>query len=133
MGLAQPAPTPPPPASKGVRVPTARERLLTAMVGGVLGGILGLPLGVGSIFTGLGCAVAGAIAGNRRTVIVTALVGVVVGWTAVSAVWTKGGLSFVAGGFFGVPWGAILGAIAGVIYLRKHGPRETSATKPPAQ
>jgi hypothetical protein len=60
--------------------------------------------------------VAGAIAGKRRTVILTALVVAVAAWFAISMVHRFG--TFAVGGAVGTPLGAILGAIAAVIYLK---------------
>lgn len=122
-------PTPPPSASQGVRAPTARQRLLGALVGFVTGTIVGvLAVGVTAesgvwffgLISGPGWAVAGAVAGNRRTVIVNALAGAVVGWFVFSLMAYRD--AFAGGAVFGAPLGAIVGAIAGVIYLRVRRP-----------
>ena len=117
--------------------PTPRDRLQVALIGAVLGTVVGVlamatasvPLRrvwVFGLLTGAGAPVAGAIGGKRRTVMVTALIVAVVGWFATSvitSVITAGPSAkdaVAVGGVFSAPLGAMLGAIAGVIYLRLH-------------
>ena len=74
------------------------------------------------LYTGAGGAIAGAITGRHRRLIVSALVGAAVGFF-VGALRYKGFaggilVAFIRAGIPGAPTGAILGAIFGVI-LRK--------------
>ena len=130
----KPATLPTSPPSQGARTPTVSQRLLAALVGAVLGGIIGVLSGgwVGGLFAGPGWAVAGAIAGNRRTVIVTALVVAVVGWLMIISMVNRWG-SFAVAGAVGTPLGAIMGAIATVIYLKLRRAPDAIATKSAVQ
>ena len=104
------------------------ERLKCAVVGAILGTAVGVAAmttlrgGEGWYFgflTGAGGAIAGAISGTNRALIVAVLIGTVIGW-AIFAVFIVGEGSIAASGVLGAPAGAILGAVAGVI-VRKMG------------
>jgi hypothetical protein len=69
------------------------------------------------LLTGVGGMIAGALGGTRRREIVAAFIGAASGWFLVAIFWSDRG-AFAAGGVFGAPAGAILGAITGQI-LRK--------------
>lgn len=127
-----------PPGAKITRPPTAqpaptatspimlqRKRLKCTIVGAILGTAVGVAAMTTytaesweyGLLTGAGGAIAGAISGTHRRLIVAVLLGAALGWSMVALFFIGEG-PFAAGGVFGAPAGAILGAIFGVI-LRK--------------
>jgi len=110
---------------------TLWERLLCALFGAILGSAVGVPAmetitgandnWVVGLLAGAGVAIAGAISGTDRRLIVAVLVGAALGW-GIIALFMIGGEqgegAFALGGIIGVPSGAVFGAILGVI-LRK--------------
>jgi hypothetical protein len=122
----------PPPRAPG---PTQRERLYGGLVGAVLGSVVGAVALVANsesthralrsdflvfaLMSGIGGAVAGVIGGIRRRAARFTLVGALVGWIALSLLDLRESDAFAVGGVFGAPVGAILGSVAGVIYLTR--------------
>jgi hypothetical protein len=105
---------------------TRRRRLTHGLVGAVLGTTIGVAAmttytesWVWGLLTGAGGAVAGAISGPDRRLIAVIVLGAALGWIIVAVLFMGSG-SFAAGGVFGAPSGAVLGALIGVI-LRKKG------------
>jgi hypothetical protein len=124
--LAEPEPPVRPNVVRG-DLPTAHERRLAGLVGAVVGSIVGV-LGATAdypdewffgLFLGVAGAIAGAVAGARKAVIVQATIGATVGGVLVAGFWTNPYERTIAGVVFGAPPGAILGAIAATLYLRR--------------
>jgi hypothetical protein len=115
--------------------PALGERLQAGLIGAVLGLALGgvavagaptrftedvhISLGV-LVYTCAGAAIAGVIVGKRWNAALCALVGAVAGWICVGWGFVTGQETgaFTLGGMFGVPLGAITGAVIAVVYLR---------------
>ena len=125
-------PPPPPPTAQLPETdpkPTRKARLRGSLVGGVAG-ILAGAAGIVAIadfdyvhpalllVPGSGGAIAGAIAGMRRHVIVSALIGAGLGWLAAVAALLGETDAVLLALLFAAPPCAVLGAVAGVI-LRK--------------
>jgi hypothetical protein len=102
---------------------TPRARMMAALTGA----LLGTPVGVAAVstypaepltwglLTGAGGAIAGSISGTHRQGIIGILLGAASGWFLVTTFWLivlHNSAAFAAGGAFGAPAGAILGAIA---------------------
>jgi hypothetical protein len=103
---------------------TPRERMIGALTGALLGTAVGVaamstyssPGLAFGLLTGAGGAIAGAISGTRWQGIVGILLGAASGWFLVAISWLilnqNSAEAFAAGGVFGAPPGAILGAVA---------------------
>jgi hypothetical protein len=119
---------PPPRPLVGQRdMPTANERKVAALVGAVVGSIVGVS-GAASDFPdewffglllGAAGAIAGGVAGARKAVIVGATIGAMVGWVVAAGLWQDPRATTIAGVVFGASPGAILGAIAASLYLKR--------------
>ena len=77
---------------------------------------------------GTGSAIAGAISGLNRRIIVAAMVGAVIGWAVAILIGNADApMAFAEsaafGAFFGAPVGVIVGALVGVNYAKWRGLR----------
>ncbi len=135
--ITQPPTTQPAPTATSPKM-LLSKRLKCTLCGAILGTMIGVALTamvymyygvlnfvyllINVLYTGAGGAIAGAITGTHRRLIVSALVGAAVGWFVVALLFVAfygfGLVAFPRGGVLGAPVGAILGAILGVI-LRK--------------
>jgi hypothetical protein len=103
--------------------PPAHERLICALIGAVLGSAVGFLMVAmtdyfwwqDGILTGAGGAIAGAIGGKNRRVIVAALIGAVVGLTV-----TVIASDIEVAVFFGAILGATVGMIIGKLKKQSH-------------
>jgi hypothetical protein len=128
---------------QSVHAPTPRERLRSTLVGAALGAAVGIAFVVArrGAFISFGPApgiegtivgaIAGAIVGGRRTVLVASIAGSVLGWsTAVLLLGSPASDAVYFGGMLGAAPSAILAAIAAVIYLKlRRRPAERNAKK----
>jgi hypothetical protein len=102
-----------------------KARLITSLAGAIAGLVVGIAGSAASgepgvvlialLFTVCGGAIAGAIAGARRQLIASALVGSAVGWFMFSQ---SAGFTPISRVVLGTSIGAVLGAIAGVVLLQ---------------
>jgi hypothetical protein len=138
-----PAPAPPPapvhlpdteprvrPREVSGNLPTAHARWVAAAASAVVGLILGVlgamsegpGMWVWGLVLGTAGGIAGAIAGTRRIVLVSATIGAVAGFLLLISLGSFSARERnIAGVVFGAPPGAILGAVGAALYL-KHRP-----------
>jgi hypothetical protein len=101
------------------------ERRLAATWGLGIGAVIGVAsiLAVKSnylaygLVTGVGVAIAGAISGKRMQMLVPAIVCAAIAWVGVVTYWWDDD-GIAGAGVFGVPSGAIVGAVLGALFTR---------------
>jgi hypothetical protein len=111
-----------------VDAPTPRDRLYVALAGSIIGMVVGtisVVVGaqgdawfIGTALGGLGGAGAGALAAKRSNVVVAGLFGAVAMFLIAAYLSRQRPAPIAIGGTFGAPAGGLLGALAGVVYLR---------------
>jgi len=105
--------------------PPMDERRLAATWGLGIGAVIGVAsiLAVKSnylaygLVTGVGVAIAGAISGKRMQMLVPAIVCAAIAWVGVVTYWWDDD-GIAGAGVFGVPSGAIVGAVLGALFTR---------------
>lgn len=106
------------------------ERIRSSIIGGIIGIVVGLLVVATineqfanvwpfSLIVGAGGAIAGAISSINRKIIIAAIIGAIAAWLIlIIIVWGERS-AFAIGGIFGAPAGAVIGAIAGKLILKK--------------